>query len=307
MTYPITVPAGTDRYSLTSDLQIMADEISTHLDSLNTAFSGSLQDGDSPTFTALSSTSAPSFPSVVVTGTVANSKVTNDAVYGFGLKGNNLYFTTVDGTVWTSTGPIVVPNGGTGTQVINRNALDTEVSTLNAALSSLAARVTAIEAVYASKSYVDGKDTTITNSLNAAKADITSLTTKVNAKSNYYQQVNKVYSAQNAANATYATSAGSASSAGTATTASNANRFAGRSLALGRQYYGSLSGGNTGEMTITHNLGYIPVVLANAYNDTGIMSIACSVGDITGATAVIKFKNLNNSVSESFAINWMAI
>lgn len=301
------MPVGTDRYSLTSDLQTMASEISTHLDSIYLTFVGSLKNGDSATFASLSSSSAPSFPSVNVTGTRPESKVANDIANGFGLKSENLYFTTKNGTTWTSTGPIVVPDGGTGTQAINRNALDAEVSTLSAALSSLSARVTAIEAVYASKSYVDGKDTTITNGLNAAKADITSLSAAVNTKANYYQNAGKVWDAQNAASAGYATSAGSANYAGGAGNASNADRFAGRALALGRQYYGSLGGGKTGEMTIAHNLGYIPVILANAYNDTGIMSIACSVGDINGSTAVVKMRNLNASTSESFAINWMAI
>lgn len=307
MTYSITVPVGTDRYSLASDLQTMAGEISTHLDSIFLTYAGSLKNGDSATFANLSSSSAPSFPTVNVTGSRPESKIANDVVNGFGLKSQNLYFTTKNGTTWTSTGPIVVPDGGTGTQAINRNSLDVEVSTLNAALSSLAARVSAIEAVYASQSYVDGKDVIITNSLNAAKADITSLSNAVATKANYYQNVGKVWDSQNAGSAGYATSAGSANYASGAGNASNADRFAGRALALGRQYYGSISGGSTGEATITHNLGYVPVVLANAYNDTGIMSIACSIGDINGSTAVIKFKNLNNSASESFSFNWMAI
>lgn len=307
MTYIVSTPVGTDRYSLVSDLRVLADDVVANLQTVDDKYANTVKNGDSPTFLTVSTSSPPTFPSITVNGSRPLSKISNDLTYGFGLKSENIYLTTKNGANWSSNAHITVPDGGTGSQVINRNALDIEVNSLQGQVTSLASRVSAIESVYATQAYVNSAVSSANSGVAALNAKVDSLTTAVNAKANYYQRNNKVWDSQNAA---YASSAGSASSAGYATgagTASNSDKFAGRRLALGRVYYGSLGGDKTGEKTITHNLGYVPVILANAYNDTGIMSIACSIGAVNSSTAVIKFKNLNNSTSESFSINWMAI
>ena len=297
MTHQITIPAGTDRYGLVSDLQVMASDISTHLDTLDARIDGNVASGSSPTFSSLSTESAPTFPGITVSGNRPTSSIKNN-VNGFGLESGTLRLGTTDSSTWVSSGPIIVPNGGTGTQAINRNALDTEVATLNATIAALTARVATLETNHATKAYVDSKDTSINATLSSHTASISSLSTQLGTKANAYGTLTNV------ASANYASSAGSASSA---TNANNSTHFRGRSLAVGSFYAGSLSGGQSSQKAITHNLGYTPVVLAMAFGDQGVMSIVCSIETISTTNAVIKYRNLNNSTSEAFSVNWVAI
>jgi hypothetical protein len=298
MSYSIRTPAGTDRYSLTSDLKIMADDTVVHLESLRQETLLAVRENTSPTFNTITTSSAPTFPSITITGQRPFSKITNDATYGFGLKSENLYFTTSNGTTWTSTGHIVLPNGGTGTQAINRNALDAEITTLNATIAALTTRVAAIENVYASKAYVDGQDSPIRNNANNAQARINNLEATLATKANLYTAANKVYYSQ------YANDAGSSNYAATA---NNSNQLSGRRLATGSFYAGTLAGGQSSEMRVTHNLGYSPFIVATAVNDTGVVSIVCSINQVNESTAVVKYRNLNTSTGEECTIIWMAI
>lgn len=298
MSYIIRTPAGTDRYSLTSDLKIMADDTVIHLESLRQETLMAVRENTSPTFNTITTSSAPTFPAITITGQRPFSKITNDLTNGFGLKSENLLFSTSDGVKWTSSGHVVIPNGGTGTQAINRNALDTEVAALTATINALTTRVANLENTYATKTYVDGKDATNTNSVAYAHARIDSLSGTVGTKADLYTAANKVYYSQ------YANDAGSSNYAATA---NNADHFRGRKLAVGSFSAGSVAAGQSSEVTVTHNLGYVPFVVASAIGDTGVVSIVCSVNTVDTNIATIKYRNINASASESCWINWMAI
>lgn len=318
MSYPITTPVGTDKYGLISDLRNVADQTETYLQQLADISAGAVKPGTSPTFNTVTTTSSPTFPDILISGSRLTSLVVNNATYGFGLRSQNIYLTTKNGTNWASNAPITVPDNGTGAQVVNGNTLAAAVATLNSAITSLTTRVTTIENAYASKTYVSSQVKTATDAAAAVQANLNATNTEVAKKANYSSNVNTV------ANATYATSAGSATSATTATTATSATKIGGKTVAWGRGVYGTTDGKIPGESTGDYRWGHVVIthnvpnacVVASVYSDDGRMTIISSVGAITATTAEINFRSLGTqrkldevqgSPSESFSYSWIAI
>lgn len=297
MAFTIRTPAGSDRYSLTSDLRIAADDTIIALNFLKTETEKAVLKGSSPTFGSVATISTSTFPSVLLSGTLGNAFIKNDA-QGFGMYAGNLRLSSTDGVKWSANGHIEVPNGGTGTAAINKNALDTAVSTLNSTITSLSNTIVGINNAYASKSYVDTADSGLSTRITNLTNTVSALSTTVSQKANHNGQVDKV---------NYAGYADSAGSTPWASKAGEADRIGGRSIATGRFYAGLVYAGKTSYKTINHNLGYEPVVVATAYNDDGNVSIVCSVGAITSSTAVIRYRNINNSTNEYCNISWVAM
>lgn len=295
LTFYIRTPASTDRYSLTSDLIILATDVGAHLDNLQTSINLSVRENTSPTFTSVMTTTPPIFPGITLSGTQTSSGVINNSD-GFGLKSGSLKLSTTTGSTWASNGPITVPDSGSGSQVINGNTLTSTLSPLISRIAALESTVAALQSSKASTTYVDTQD-------NALSARITTAQETANivySKANYWQDVNYV------AGANWANTAGVAwSSSGTAAGSSS---LAGRTWSAGQFDAGTTAAGANGYHELDHGLGMIPtVILAMAYNDTGNCSIVCSIDYKNETSFRVNWRNLNSSAAENAQINWLAV
>jgi hypothetical protein len=62
------------------------------------------------------------------------------------------------------------------------------------------------------------------------------------------------------------------------------------------------------EAHIRHGYTRVPrLIMAQAYNDTGVQSIVTSIGYITDTEFTIKIRNLNSKTSEHYKIFWLAM
>lgn len=298
LSFYIRTPASTDRYSLTSDLVILATDVEAHLDNLQSSINLSIRENTSPTFTSIMTASPPIFPGITLSGTLVNSGIINNAD-GFGLKSGSLKLSTTTGSTWASNGPITVPDSGSGSQVINGNTLTSTLAPLISRIAALETTVTSLQSSKASTTYVDTQDNALSARItNAqAKADI------VDSKANYWTQPGYNHDWAPAAN--YANSAGSA---GSAEFSVHSRYLEGRHWNAGDFDAGTTAGGASGYHEMDHGLGVVPmVILAMAYNDTGACSIVCSIDYKTDTRFRVNWRNLNNNQAENAQINWLAV
>lgn len=296
MTFSVTTPASSDRYSLTSDLRVMADDIESYLNTIAGSAVGAVQPGSSPTLNSITTTSTSTFPSIILSGLLSQAYILNDA-NGFGFKVGSVKLTT-DGTSWTSTGHVNVPSGPTGTQAVNKNVLDSVTNPLDSRITILEESLTGITGTAASESYVDNKIATVNTNIASLNSRLAIAESNVAKKANYAGAVNRVDRATIADNAAHSNYSDNAT---------NATKINNRRPVIGSFNAGTLAAGSSSTRTITHNLGYIPGIFATAVGDTGVVSIICSTGSVGTNTAQIKYKNVNSNKSETFWINWMAI
>lgn len=310
MTFFIRTPTGTDRYSLTSDLTILAGDVSSHLDNLQTSINLAVKENSAPNFSTITTDSPPIFPGITIVGTRPNSSVVNNAD-GFGFKSNALKFTTSDSITWQSNGPIEVPNSGTGFQAVNANGLNSAVTTLTNRIAALEATVAALTSNVYSKEAVD-------TAMNNLGNRVTSVETALANKADWWKaglpNSNSTWVAS-ANDANYASYAGSAGSAGTAGTAGNASRHGGMLWTMGIHNIGDVpaSGGDMSNVPnrdawIYHNLGVPPTAaFLTPIADDGQHSVVASIIGMDQTYLHVNYRNLNVNDAEYCSLSWMVI
>lgn len=296
MSFYIHTPASTDRYSLTSDLTILATDVSSHLDNLQTAINLCVHENTSPTFTSIMTVSAPIFPAITLTGTRPNATVINNSD-GFGLKSASLKFSTTNDSNWASNGPITVPDSGAGSQVVNGNTLTSALTPLINRIAALESTVTSLSSGSATKTYVDTQDAALSSAIATAQAKANLVDSKADAWNGDTRYV------EGAMWAKIADSAGSAGSAG------DAGSLTGRRWNIGAFDAGTTAAGANGyHDPIEHFLGVEPgAVLAMAYNDSGHCSIVCSIDYKNASSFRVNWRNLNVKDAENAQICWLAV
>jgi hypothetical protein len=196
----ISVPTGSQRYSLVSDLTTMANDVTANDNTLQADIDTRVKTNTAAQLLTLTCSSVGSFGShVEVRTTGASGRLTCDSnglnlVYG----GSTL---TTNGSRFNSNVPIEVPNYPVGVQAANANFVNGAVSALQTANTNLQNSITALDNSKANR--YNGDPNWVANSVHANGASY----------------------ADSAGTAGSATTAGSAGSASSATTAETANRL----------------------------------------------------------------------------------
>lgn len=298
MAYEIPVPSNDETYSLVGDLGVMANRISEYLNQLAGLINQKPDAGSGAGFSSITVSGTGQFNQVTINGTLPNSSLIN-TTDGFGLYSSGAYLlyqnTAPPGPWFRSSTNIYIPGGGSGYLAVNHNDLTSKLAPILARLTALETAASGISGNYVTQSAFNASQ-----SAQDAQINLRATTTQLSGKVNTFgSNLNKAPSAVTADSAVTTTGR-----------ASDSAKIMGRHVSVGRANVGAVPANTSKTLKITFGArpaGTIPVILAQASSDDGAVSIICSVDDITVSSAVIRYKNVNATSSESTYLNWLVI